>query len=263
MDLSDSDQSLASHISGDPTGGEPGSQSQPKGRKEPAHWRLEEEVSFLRYLYDNRTGTDGLTFPKKTYMGAAVHIAQEFKNQKGGLKTDGVCKSKFSSLKSAYFAAQAIKVGGSASGFTWTDKEGATIDENTASAWAGYVKVSTALPQITALDPNLIFSSPIQRPNNSRPKDSTISRYSTSYQPAPRPRESMSVGEKNGATRSRLLLACLHLPYQLLLALALPQNSTSMSYPWPPMKSLRIWPTVFLPHLLLLPQFLPQAHPQC
>jgi hypothetical protein len=95
MELSNSDQSLASHISEDTTGGEPGSQSTPKGRKEPAHWRLEEEVSFLRYLYDNRTGTDGHTFPKKTYMGAAVHIAQEFKNQKGGLKTDGVCKSKF------------------------------------------------------------------------------------------------------------------------------------------------------------------------
>ncbi|KAG2741717.1 hypothetical protein P692DRAFT_20750091 [Suillus brevipes Sb2] len=160
MDLSDSDQSLASHISGDTTGGEPGSQSKPKGLTEPAHWRLKEEISFLRYLYDNRTGTDGLTFPKKTYMGAAVHIAQEFKNQKGGLKTDGVCKSKFSSLKSGYFAAQAIKTGGLASGFTWTDKEGATIDEHTASAWAGYVKVSTALPQITALDPNLIF--PVQ-----------------------------------------------------------------------------------------------------
>src|SRR6267154_6295280 len=160
--MSDSDQSTSrrspcSHHSGDSDSG--ATESQPKsrsGRKEAACWVVEEEAALLRYLCDNQTGTDGVNFPKKTYMGASVHLAGEFTIQKGRLKTDGACRSKFSSLKQGYIMAQDLKVGRSSSGFTWTDKGGATIDKHTASAWAGYVKASTTLP-ITALDPNLFF----------------------------------------------------------------------------------------------------------
>ncbi|KAG2126045.1 hypothetical protein DEU56DRAFT_759012 [Suillus clintonianus] len=134
MDFSDSESTVSrSNRSGDSTSGAASSQTKPKGRKVAAHWKLEEEVSLLKYLYENRTGTDGLTFPKKTYMGAAAHIAQQFQNQKGGPKTNGVCKTKFSALRT--------------SGFTWMVEKGATIDEHTTSAWAGYVKSNPAAKQ--------------------------------------------------------------------------------------------------------------------
>src|SRR6267154_5574462 len=115
--MSDSNQSASrrsphSHHSGDSDSG--ATESQPKsrsGHKEAACWVVEEEVALLRYLYDNKTGTDGVNFPKKTYMVASVHLAGEFTNQKGGLKTDGACRSKFSSLKQGYIAAQDLKVG--------------------------------------------------------------------------------------------------------------------------------------------------------
>ncbi|KAG1855657.1 hypothetical protein DFJ58DRAFT_727469 [Suillus subalutaceus] len=115
-------RSLRSYHSGDSTSGatEPQLQSV-SGHKEAAYWRLEEETTFLRYLYDNRSGTDCATFPKRTYTEASAHLAKHFKNQKGGDKTISACKSKFLALKKAYLAAQALKVGGS-------------------STWAGYVK---------------------------------------------------------------------------------------------------------------------------
>ncbi|KAG1839981.1 hypothetical protein DFJ58DRAFT_845517 [Suillus subalutaceus] len=126
--MSDSDhshRSLRSHHSGDSTSGatEPQLQSV-SGRKEAAYWRLEEETAFLRYLYDNRSGTDGATFPKRTYTEASEHLAKHFKNQKGGDKTISACKSKFLALKKAYLTAQALKVGGLSSGFTWTEAGG-------------------------------------------------------------------------------------------------------------------------------------------
>jgi hypothetical protein len=178
MDVSDSDHSASprspcSHHSEDSTSGVTDSQPKSRGRKEAAHWRLEEETAFLQFLYDNKSGTDGATFPRKTYSAASAHLIEKFKNQKGGIKTYSACTTKFSTLKKAYDAARALKTGGSSSGFTWTDEGGATIDKDTASAWAGYVRVSTALP-ISALDPN-IFLSPIRTPNNSRAKDSNIS----------------------------------------------------------------------------------------
>ncbi|KAG2359667.1 hypothetical protein BDR07DRAFT_1488023 [Suillus spraguei] len=69
---------------------------------------------------------------------AAASLAQKFPDQKGGKKTDAACKTKFSSLKSSYNAAVDLRCGVSSSGFTWTDDGGACIDDNSASAWAGY-----------------------------------------------------------------------------------------------------------------------------
>ncbi|KAG2370125.1 hypothetical protein BDR07DRAFT_1371126 [Suillus spraguei] len=142
--MSDSDQSASrrsrSHHSGDSSVATESQSDIRSGRKEATHWKLEEETTLLRYLYDNRSGTDGTTLPKRIYTGASAHLAEVFKKQKGGAKTYSACKTKFSSLKKAYLTTQALKVSGSSSGFTWTQEGGATIDKDTASTWAGYVK---------------------------------------------------------------------------------------------------------------------------
>ncbi|KAG1839200.1 hypothetical protein DFJ58DRAFT_733421 [Suillus subalutaceus] len=111
--MSDSDQSrrsLHSHHSGDSTSGATESQLKSvSGHKEAAYWRLKEETTLLQYLYDNRSGTDGTTFPKRIYSDVSAHLAEHFKNQKGGAKTNSACNTKFSSLKKAYHATQALK----------------------------------------------------------------------------------------------------------------------------------------------------------
>ncbi|KAG2352111.1 hypothetical protein BDR07DRAFT_1499209 [Suillus spraguei] len=83
--LSDSDSSLAScrsRVSADSGAVESQQNSQAKGRgkgkgkgsncKEAAVWTVEEEAAFLNFLYENKTGTDGVAFSKKVYLAAAV-----------------------------------------------------------------------------------------------------------------------------------------------------------------------------------------------
>jgi hypothetical protein len=51
-----------------------------------------------------------------------VHLAEMFKNQKGGTKKYLACKTKISSLKNAYLTTQALKASESLSGFIWTEE---------------------------------------------------------------------------------------------------------------------------------------------
>jgi hypothetical protein len=120
-------------------------QSQPASRKQAAQWLFPEEAAFLQHLRDNMSGTDGLTFQRKVFTGAATLLAANFTDQRGGLKTAAACVSKLNTLKSQYFAAKELKYGGSSSGFTWSEDGGACIDEDSLSVWKGYLKVSVAI----------------------------------------------------------------------------------------------------------------------
>ncbi|KAG2034768.1 hypothetical protein BDR03DRAFT_984191 [Suillus americanus] len=76
MMLSDSELSVPSRhslISMDSAVVEPQANSQGKGNastsshKEAAHWMVKEEAAFLNVLYQHKSGTDGMNFPKATY----------------------------------------------------------------------------------------------------------------------------------------------------------------------------------------------------
>ncbi|KAG1878336.1 hypothetical protein F4604DRAFT_2001779, partial [Suillus subluteus] len=147
----DSESSVTSRhspVSTDSAVVKPQANSQGKGKgnastsshKEAAHWTVEEEAAFLDVLYQNKSGTDGMNFPKTTYSKAVRTLAEKFKGQKGGEKNESACKTKFHVLKSAYRVAVDLRFGGSSSGFTWTDDGEACIDDSSASAWVGYVK---------------------------------------------------------------------------------------------------------------------------
>ena len=68
-------------------------------RKVPAHWTQDEEATLLQYLLSHKAEAgDTASFQKTTWQGAADHINAAFPNQRGGEKTIGVCKTKWTNV---------------------------------------------------------------------------------------------------------------------------------------------------------------------
>ncbi|KAG1759426.1 hypothetical protein EDD22DRAFT_738670, partial [Suillus occidentalis] len=107
-------------------------------RKVPAYWTQDEEATLLQYLLSHKAEAgDTASFQKTTWHGAATHINAAFPNQRGGEKTTGVCKTKWTNLKATYNAVINIK---KTSGFSWSDEHGVGITDAHGDTWDKYIK---------------------------------------------------------------------------------------------------------------------------
>lgn len=105
-------------------------------RKQAAKWTTDEDTALIEYLRLHIPG-DGTNFKKQTWHGAAAHLKERFPEQLGGEKTQSSCQTRWTKLKSSYHAVVDIK---NASGFAWSDIDGAGITLEYESTWTNFLK---------------------------------------------------------------------------------------------------------------------------
>ncbi|KAG2097287.1 uncharacterized protein F5147DRAFT_656418 [Suillus discolor] len=104
--------------------------------KKAAKWTTDEDTALIEYLRLHIPG-DGINFKKQAWHGAAAHLKERFPEQLGGEKTQSSCQTRWSKLKSSYHAVVDIK---NASGFAWSDIDGAGITLEYESTWTNFLK---------------------------------------------------------------------------------------------------------------------------
>ncbi|KAG8221220.1 hypothetical protein J3R82DRAFT_1380 [Butyriboletus roseoflavus] len=117
-----------------PLGGEGSQQSKP--HKQAAHWTDEETLALLDFLTGQPQG-DGGNYKKMTWVVAESHMDTKFKTVKGGAKSTETCERWYQLMRNSYFAVVALK---NASGFTYSDKDGAGITLVQNDVWSRYIK---------------------------------------------------------------------------------------------------------------------------
>ncbi|KAF8161619.1 hypothetical protein B0H34DRAFT_806797 [Crassisporium funariophilum] len=102
-----------------------------------ASWTGADELLLLNFLVQHASAAgDGGNFKMVTFTAAAAIVESE--RERGGVKTAKVCQNKWNQLCRIFCAIQAIKA---KSGWTWSDKTGASITPNMEGAWADFLKV--------------------------------------------------------------------------------------------------------------------------
>ncbi|KAG2053300.1 hypothetical protein BDR06DRAFT_1021512 [Suillus hirtellus] len=104
--------------------------------KQAAKWTTDEDTALIEYLCLH-IPSDGTNFKKQTWHGAATHLKERFPEHLGGEKTKSSCQTRWTKLKSSYHAVVDIK---NASGFVWSDIDGAGITLEYESTWTNFLK---------------------------------------------------------------------------------------------------------------------------
>ncbi|KAF7343133.1 Myb-like domain-containing protein [Mycena venus] len=105
-------------------------------KKEKAAWTHEDVVKFLDYLISQvATAGDGIHFQTKTYTAAARLLNES--RVHGAAKTAKGCLNKFNGLRKTHQVIDHLV--NHASGFTYSEKNGADIDDTSEAAWASYL----------------------------------------------------------------------------------------------------------------------------
>ncbi|KAF7346961.1 Myb-DNA-bind-3 domain-containing protein [Mycena venus] len=105
-------------------------------KKEKAAWTHEDVVKFLDYLISQvATAGDGIHFQTKTYTAAARLLNES--RVRGAAKTAKGCLNKFNGLRKTHQVIDHLV--NHASGFTYSEKNGADIDDASEAAWASYL----------------------------------------------------------------------------------------------------------------------------
>ncbi|KAF7372249.1 Myb-DNA-bind-3 domain-containing protein [Mycena venus] len=105
-------------------------------KKEKAAWTHEDVVKFLDYLISQvATAGDGIHFQTKTYTAAARLLNES--RVRSAPKTAKGCLNKFNGLRKTHQVIDHLV--NHASGFTYSEKNGADIDDASEAAWASYL----------------------------------------------------------------------------------------------------------------------------
>ncbi len=122
-----------------------------------AQWLTSDEAALIDFLITRKAEVgDGFNFKGVTWTAAAAHMVAYAK--KGGPKTAGVCKNKWSwvgthvffltgadlniQLKDTYLVVSLLK---EQSGFAWDELKGTTITVELEAVWTAYVLVRSLL----------------------------------------------------------------------------------------------------------------------
>ncbi|KAI6008634.1 hypothetical protein EDC04DRAFT_2775547, partial [Pisolithus marmoratus] len=111
----------------------------PRSCKKPVMWTVEEEAALLNFLYSHLGQVADGNFKKTTWNAAAAYMAQNFPpTGSAGNKTSEACEHKFKVLKKSYYAVSNLK--SVASGFAYSDIDGAMIMLESTDLWEWYTK---------------------------------------------------------------------------------------------------------------------------
>ncbi|KAH7917534.1 hypothetical protein BV22DRAFT_1052368 [Leucogyrophana mollusca] len=105
-------------------------------------WTEAEESVLITFLVDRRDQASGgqLNFREAVFSAAAEHLNTTFPLNNGPSKKASTVKSKWNSLKRAYFTVRDLKGwAGSASGIHYNDAHGVNLDKSN-TMWAEYIK---------------------------------------------------------------------------------------------------------------------------